>query len=193
MGGLLGKRKNSRAEEVWRQDSQFENRLARQPHPESWGGVTSYNLLDLQDIKHVSSGSFLITCNRAGWSEDHWWITIVFIRFCQQQHFYKSHVTSYSGPVQTPYFSCGRKPLNCSSEDVTFQSPFFYLCSVLEFQYFQCRARSQPGSYRVKISIQRREGKLVLFCSPVSQYSVLCINIHGYQTLLCALIVCNYR
>ena len=55
MGGLLGKRKNSRAEEVWRQDSQFENRLAQQHHPDTWGGVTSYNLLDLQDIKHVST------------------------------------------------------------------------------------------------------------------------------------------
>ena len=55
MGGLLGKRKNSRAEEVWRQDSQFENRLAQQHrHPDTWGGVTSYNLLDLQDVKHVS-------------------------------------------------------------------------------------------------------------------------------------------
>ena len=55
MGGLLGKSKSSRAEEVWRQDSQFENRLAQQHHPDTWGGVTSYNLLDLQDIKHVSS------------------------------------------------------------------------------------------------------------------------------------------
>ena len=54
MGGLLGKRKSSRPEEVWRQDSQFENRLAQQHHPDTWGGVTSYNLLDLQDIKHVS-------------------------------------------------------------------------------------------------------------------------------------------
>ena len=58
MGGLLGKRKSSRPEEVWRQDGQFENRLAGKHHPDTWGGVTSYNLLDLQDIKHVSSLAF---------------------------------------------------------------------------------------------------------------------------------------
>ena len=55
MGGLLGKSKNSRPEEVWRQESQFENRLAQQKHPDTWGGVTSYNLLDIQDVKHVSN------------------------------------------------------------------------------------------------------------------------------------------
>ena len=49
MGGLLGKSKSSSGgEEVWRQDSQFENRLAHQHYPDTWGGVTSYNLLDLQ-------------------------------------------------------------------------------------------------------------------------------------------------
>lgn len=54
MGGLLGKSKSSRAEEVWRQDSQFENRLAQQQHqhPDTWGGVTSYNLLDIKHRGH---------------------------------------------------------------------------------------------------------------------------------------------
>ena len=56
MGGLLGKSKRSSGrEEVWRQESRFENRLADNQHADTWGGVTSYNLLDIQDIKHVSN------------------------------------------------------------------------------------------------------------------------------------------
>ena len=51
MGGLLGKRKRSPGrEEVWRQESQFENRLAHHHQADTWGGVTSYNLLDIQQV-----------------------------------------------------------------------------------------------------------------------------------------------
>ena len=49
---------------------------------------------------------------------------------------------------QTLYLSRGRKPLNCSSGDVTFQSPFFYLCWVLEFQSVFSMS-SQPWQARI--------------------------------------------
>ena len=49
MGGLFSKSK-PRREEVWRQESNFENRLDEE-HANTWGGVTSYNLLDLQQVQ----------------------------------------------------------------------------------------------------------------------------------------------
>ena len=50
MGGLFSKSSSrDRREEVWRQESRFENRLD-QEHADTWGGVTSYNLLDLQQV-----------------------------------------------------------------------------------------------------------------------------------------------
>lgn len=50
MGGLFSKGGGKRAhDEVWRQESEFENRL-QQGHADTWGGVTSYNLLDIQQV-----------------------------------------------------------------------------------------------------------------------------------------------
>ena len=49
MGGLFSKSSRSQGEEVWRQESVFENRLQRE-HADTWGGVTSYNLLDIQQV-----------------------------------------------------------------------------------------------------------------------------------------------
>ena len=50
MGGLFSKGGGKRShEEVWRQESVFENRL-QEGHADTWGGVTSYNLLDIQQV-----------------------------------------------------------------------------------------------------------------------------------------------
>ena len=52
MGGLFSKGGGKRAhDEVWRQESEFENRL-QQGHADTWGGVTSYNLLDIQQVNN---------------------------------------------------------------------------------------------------------------------------------------------
>ena len=49
MDGLFSKGAKRGHEEVWRQESVFENRL-QQGHADTWGGVTSYNLLDIQQV-----------------------------------------------------------------------------------------------------------------------------------------------
>ena len=51
MGGLFSKSGGAKRphEEVWRQESVFENRL-HEGHADTWGGVTSYNLLDIQQV-----------------------------------------------------------------------------------------------------------------------------------------------
>ena len=54
MGGLFSKGKERRSEEVWRQESVFENRLYHdQQRADTWGGVTSYNLLDLHQVRTI--------------------------------------------------------------------------------------------------------------------------------------------
>ena len=58
MGGLFSKSSRSQGEEVWRQESVFENRLQRE-HADTWGGVTSYNLLDIQQVSNHCGDSQL--------------------------------------------------------------------------------------------------------------------------------------
>ena len=54
MGGLFSKGKERRSQEVWRQESVFENRLYHdQQRADTWGGVTSYNLLDLHQVRTI--------------------------------------------------------------------------------------------------------------------------------------------
>ena len=102
MGGLLGKSKSSSGgEEVWRQDSQFENRLAHQHYPDTWGGVTSYNLLDIQDIKHVSSPPAVSQCP--------FLLDIVFLYPFKSLHRAVA-LTEYWNFV---YFQCRGKRISC--------------------------------------------------------------------------------
>ena len=45
MGGFSSKKKDVRTE-VWREESVVENKLGQKA--DTWGGITSYNLLDIQ-------------------------------------------------------------------------------------------------------------------------------------------------
>jgi len=47
MGGFSSKKKDVRAE-VWREESVVENKLGQKA--DTWGGITSYNLLDIQNL-----------------------------------------------------------------------------------------------------------------------------------------------
>ena len=64
MGGLFSKGGGKRDhDEVWRQESEFENRL-QQGHADTWGGVTSYNLLDIQQVNIDSLYADIKTVNK---------------------------------------------------------------------------------------------------------------------------------